>query len=110
MGARGVTDAGAVDMWYNEIRNTNGGWEGNLPPGLRYSRYTARVPIRHDRKHAGRFSEQRVGTLEYKARVQWQPMRICGAAKCLYSTNTEFFCLATVPCLSQRAGFFIPAS
>merc|ERR1712039_1088243 len=86
-----------------------GGLEGHLPPRLWYSRYTTRVPIRRGRKHEGRFSEKRVGTLAYKGRVQWQPMRIDGAAKCLYNTNTEFVCLATVRCLSQRAGFLIPA-
>merc|ERR1712217_980740 len=53
--ASGVTDAAAVDMWYNEIQYTPGGLEGHFPPRLWYSRYTARMPIRRGRQHGGRF-------------------------------------------------------
>merc|ERR1711870_97989 len=98
--ASGVTDAGAVDMWYNEIQHTSGGLVSEF--GMNTGHYTQVVWRDTSRLGCGiqgtllvcQYGESAAAADEYR----WSGDLFCT------KQNTEFVCLATVLCfVSQRA-------
>merc|ERR1712066_25860 len=100
--ALGVTDAGAVDMWYNEIRFTNGGLQNA------YSDQTGHYTqvVWRDTSRLGCGIQGTLLVCQYGEggkSAAADEYRWSGDLFCT-EQNTEFVCLATVLCfVSQRA-------
>merc|ERR1712007_208431 len=117
--ASGVTDAGAVDMWYNEIQHTNGGLVSAF--GMDTGHYTQVVWRETSRLGCGiqgtllacqyGTGGNMAGGFESNVLAPSRTREECSAADehrwsgevfCT-EQNTEFVCLATVFCLCHSA-------